>query len=134
MPKLHPHTAFFLANVERLIPKTPKKTGYVYDRFILDEKVKNLKPAGYPFYYKIKKYFTTEEIKTGRFLDMIRLQESPQEYCFLVNWKPSSPRFGCRNDKSKILFSFTIQNLDNGIYLKIELNKKVFPNGVNWYK
>lgn len=122
MPKLHPQTQQFLANVERLLP-TPPSTGYYPFRFVLDEKILNTKPVGYPFYYKIKKYFTVEEVKSGRFLDMIRLEDSPKEYAFFVSWKATSTRFGAKLMSTPILFFFTIQRLETGTFLKFRINK-----------
>jgi len=115
MAILQRETAEFLKNIEFLTPKTPPSEGYFLKKIGIGERSKRNFKIGNHFLWPQRKHFLIEEIKSGRFFDMIRMKPYPEVYCMVPFFHASSRQFGYKVIPKSIFLYFYFENLQTGI-------------------
>lgn len=120
--KLHPETQILLNNIEKYLPPCPKE-GY-YAKTIGIIAMKKCKKGGYPYYFNTIKYLPLNQIKTGSFITILKLEPFPKIYKFAPMWHAISRRYGCGTIFGKDMFVFSYKNTEIGLKITTHTIKK----------
>jgi hypothetical protein len=122
---LHPKTKQLLMNIEKYYKDDMTK--YYCEKIRIGE-AEEKKPGqtkGFPYWTKYKTFLPVEQIKNGKFIEIMNMREQTQKYWIATNLLPIYKNIKMSHKLGKIIFFFTIENTEYGMKInKLKIKKE----------